>query len=111
MCLAGQAFASAPKGVQSAFNILAPGIGLASKVENKLYEKTMPTAGKEMMDRFMPDKMRKGILANGDKGARATLSNPNSEADEARGKIVAANEQLRVNQAWANQYNNQVRSI
>lgn len=111
MCTAGQAFSSAPKGVQNAFNIIAPGIGLAAKAENKLYEKTMPKAGKEMMDNFMPNSVRQGILKNGDKSAKNTLINPNSEANEARDTVTAANNQLRINQAWAAQYNNQARFV
>jgi len=111
MCLAGQAFQAAPKSVQNAFNVIAPGIGLASKMENKLYASTIPTAGKETMDKFMPDKMRKGILANGDKTAKSTLSNPNSEIDQKVNEANNAAISFRQQQAYAAQYNNQASFI
>jgi hypothetical protein len=111
MCIGGQLYNAAPNDMKKFLNITAPGIRLAAKAENKLYEKTMPDAGKQMMDKFMPSSVRQGILDSKDKGAKATLYKPNSEAEEAQGALDAEEQRQVVARAFAAKYNNQPRLL
>lgn len=111
MCLAGQLFSSAPKGVKTAMNLVTPGIGLAAKAENKLYEKTMPDAGKQMIDKITPTSVRQGMLQSNDKGAKNTLYNQNSETEEAANVAKQEEDRLAIQRAFAAKYNNQARLL